>query len=248
MWTRRELIRLLARSTAALALLPSCGDNTGDSIFTRDELNMLAGFADAIIPEDDTPGGARLGAVAYIERLLTAFDEPVPVVYAGGPFSDRSALPGAKAPNNDFATFVELDRATLAVWRPYVDELRTTLKRGLTEAASGQDVLALTAADFVRIFDAQPDELKSLLIDLVSEAAFAAPEYGGNPELAGWKLIHYEGDSLPLGYTQWDGVSHVERADAPMSTPSTSDPEPLTDDVRDVIALAITVLGGRVRT
>ena len=34
------------------------------------------------------------------------------------------------------------------------------------------------------------------------EGMYAAPEYGGNQGLVGWKYIHYEGDRQPIGYTR----------------------------------------------
>jgi hypothetical protein len=227
---------------AALAHLPGCSSDGGDGVFSAGELAMLRGFADVVIPEDDTPGGSKLGAIAYIETLITAFEGAgVPKIFAGGPFSDR-----AGASSNDFTTFLELDRVTDAAWRPAVIEIRQQLVAGISAArssASGD----LTHDDFVRIFNAQPDEFRTLVIDLVTEAAFAAPEYGGNPALAGWKLIHFEGDSQPLGYTQWNGSAHVERAEAPFSTANLADPEPLTQDVHDLLALVVQVLGGRVK-
>ena len=243
--TRRELIRFLG-GVAALAYVPACGSDAGsDKVFTADELTMLRGFADVVIPEDDTPGGSKLGAVAYIETLLTAFEgSAVPKIFAGGPFSDRNPLPGGGVPRNDFASFIELDRVADATWRTTVPLIKQQLKDGIALAratASGD----LSHADYVRIFNAQSDEFRALVIDLVTEAAFAAPEYGGNPELAGWQLIHFEGDSQPRGYTQWNGSSHVERPDAPFSTANLSDPEPLTAEVHDLLAVVVQVLGGR---
>ncbi|MDB4954415.1 MAG: hypothetical protein JWO36_1984 [Myxococcales bacterium] len=242
--TRRELIRFMG-GIAALATIPGCGSNDGDRVFTAGELAMLNGFADVVIPEDDTPGGSKLGAVAYIETLLTAFDATgAPKIFAGGPFSDRNPLPGASTPPNDFANFIELDRVADKAWRQAVVDIKQQLVDGIAAArmsANGE----LSHADYVRIFNAQPDPFRTLVIDLVTEAAFAAPEYGGNPDLAGWKLIHFEGDSQPLGYTQWNGTAHVERPEAPFSTANPSEPEPMTQDVRDLLALVIQVLGGR---
>jgi len=247
MLTRRELIRLLGGASAALVLVPACGDNAGDALFSSDELNMLRGFADVIIPEDDTPGGTRLGAVEYIEGLLTAFDQLMPAIFAGGPFSDRNPLPDGSGQQNDFSAFVELDRVGVAAWKPRVEELRAELKAGLAAAADGFTPLELSHADFVRIFDAQPEEFRDLMIDLVTEAAFSAPEYGGNRGLSGWRMIHFEGDSLPRGYSQWDGTQNVERPEAPLTTANPTDPEPLTDDIHELMKLVISVLGGRVR-
>jgi hypothetical protein len=219
---------------------------------------MLLGFADVVIPRDDTPGGAELGALEYITRLVRAFELPVPPIYAGGPNSGRQPFPDAVTgqastsfPTNDFATFVELDRVSLAAWQQLLDPqtgIEPQLRAGIASARSMTDRSPhdLSPDDFQRLFDAQTDEFRALVIELVSEAAFAAPEYGGNPGLSGWRLIHFEGDSLPLGYSQWNGTAHVERPEAPLSTANPSDPEPLTQDLRDVLALVFSVLGGRV--
>ena len=238
--TRRDVFRLLG-AAALLAKLPGCGDNAGDRVFTADELAQLQIFADVILPPDDQPGGAALGTVAYIERLATAYDAAVPRIYAGGPFSDR-----AGGTHDDFAEFVELDRVSDAAWRLAIDGsagqpgLVAQLKAGLAAART------MKIADPAALFDQLDEDFRHLLIELVSEAAFAAPEYGGNPDLAGWAMVHFEGDSQPRGYSQWNGTGYDERADAPMSGPNPSDPEPLTDDVRQVLAEVVEFLGGKV--
>jgi hypothetical protein len=258
--TRRQLFRLLG-GAAAFAALPACGGDGGDHIFTGGQLAALRAFADAIIPEDDTPGGAKLGAVDYIERLITAFDSDVPAIFAGGPFSDR-----AGASENDFANFVELDRIADAAWRlrvlgsdavggapnedllgPVVG-LRDRLRAGLDAALEQADkpIGNMSVDERAALFDAQPDDFKDLLIELVTEAAFAAPEYGGNKDLAGWALASFEGDALPQGYSQWDGTKHIERPEAPLSTANPGDdPAPIEPDVDELIATVISVLGGR---
>lgn len=262
MLTRRELIRLLG-GAAALAKLPACGDNLpGDDIFTPAERSLLEQLADVIIPPDDTPGGAKLGTVAYIEGLISAFyGVGIPRIYAGGPFSDRNPNPDGSFPSNDFLSFIELDRVNDAAWRLFVfgsiglpsgapNEallgpvvgLHDQLKQGLDAA------IAMKVADPAKLFDALDDDFRQLLIELVTEAAFSAPEYGGNPNLAGWQLVHFEGDSQPQGYSQFDGTNYVERPEAPLSTPNPGDdPDPLDDNVQSLLVTVVGVLGGKVR-
>jgi len=212
--TRREWIRLVG----GLATLAACGDNLTrpSGVFTPEERALLAKFADVIMPPDDQPGGAALGAVEFIERLITAFDDATPPIFAGGPF------------RADFASFVELDRVADRVWRERTAAIAEQLRTGLDAA------LAATA-DPQTLFDGQAPDFKDLVIELVTEAAFASPIYGGNRDGAGWKMIHFEGDVLPQGYSK----AQVEQSDG-------ADPEPLSQDVRDTIALVISVLGGRV--
>ncbi|HUJ60739.1 MAG TPA: gluconate 2-dehydrogenase subunit 3 family protein [Kofleriaceae bacterium] len=257
MLTRRELIRLLG-GAAALAQLPACGDNAGDRVFTASELAMLDKLADVVIPPDDQPGGSALGAVAYIERLITAFNQAMPPIYASGPFSDRNPNGDGTFPDNDFATFVELDRVNDAAWRLFVlgsaglpdggpndallgpiASLKDQIKQGL---AAARDI---HVSDPAELFNGLDPDFRALFIELVTEAAFAAPEYGGNPELAGWDMIHFEGDSQPRGYSQWNGSGYDERPGEPMSTPNPFDPEPLSDDIHQLLDTVVAVLGGK---
>ena len=79
-----------------------------------------------------------------------------------------------------------------------------------------------------------------LVIEHTLQGSFAAPEYGGNRDTAGWRMLGIEGDSQPLGYSMFslrDDRYH-ERPDQPMSTPNPDEidangnlaPKPLTPD------------------
>jgi hypothetical protein len=272
--SRRELFRLCGG--AALAMyLPACGDNAQSTIFSNEELAALRAFANVIIPKDDEPGGVELGAVQFIEALIKAFDQPTPAIFANGPFSDRnpfpnpSGQPGSVLPENDFASFVELDRVAEFAWRLQIfgsagvpggapneallgpvigleEQIVSGLRAAIAQANGS--IGDLSQDQRTELFNSQPDELKALMIELVTEAAFAAPEYGGNIGLAGWRLCNFEGDAQPLGYSQYTPQGYVERAEAPVSTANPgADPAPLSGEVADLIALVVTVLGGRVR-
>lgn len=279
--TRREAFRL----AGALALVlggPKCAPSTSPAStsssapLSDQERAELSAIADVILPPDEEPGGAALGAIAYLEGLVTAFDHDVPRIFAGGPFSGRNPLPDASGhassnfPENDFSTFIELDRVSDASWRLEIlgsaglpgggpndallgatPSLADRVRKGLADARASSDrpLTALGYDDLLGVFNAQSQDWKDLMIDLVTEAAFSAPEYGGNAGLAGWKVCHFEGDSAPLGYSQWDGQKHVERPDAPLSTANPGpDPAPLGPDVDALLALVVGVLGGRSAT
>jgi hypothetical protein len=256
--TRRQLIRVLG-GAAALAAIPGCGDNTVPGPFSAAQRRALGAFADVILPPDDEPGGQQLGAVAFIERLLAAFDADPPAIFADGPFSGRTAFPDGRVPDNDFARFTELDRVTEAAWRlrilgtapdgSQVPSLFDQIAAGLDAAIAvhGADLDELSPETLAGVFDAQDDAWKALLIELVSEAAFAAPEYGGNADLAGWRICHFEGDSQPLGYSRFDGARYVERPGSPLSTANPGpDPAPIDREVDDLMKIVVAFLGGRV--
>jgi hypothetical protein len=92
--------------------------------FTRHEYATLSAYVDRIIPPDDDPGAVALGVPRYIERLLTALDNKVPRLFAGGPFSNRnpfpdndSGTPGRRKPKNDFKHFLLPTRLQELAWR-----------------------------------------------------------------------------------------------------------------------------------
>jgi hypothetical protein len=123
----------------------------------------LAAVADRIFPPTETPGAVQAGAVDYIVQALA------------GPY--RAQLPlyrrGLKevercAQTRHGAPFVALSEAAQ-------DVLLQALEAGETPAA----------ADGAVFFD--------MVREHVLEGVFCEPEYGGNRDLAGWKLVGFPG-------------------------------------------------------
>ncbi|HEX6839665.1 MAG TPA: hypothetical protein VF334_23970, partial [Polyangia bacterium] len=118
--TRREFLQWIGAGTAVLVLPIGCGSS---SFFSASDRRTLGALANAVLPPDDAPGGAALGAVEYIEALLTAFDGKTPAIFRAGPysgrapFSDDHGAPSANVPQNAFATLVPLDRVAERAWR-----------------------------------------------------------------------------------------------------------------------------------
>ena len=103
----------------------------------------------------------------------------------------------------------------------------------------------LSADDLASVFQQIDPDSRELLVELVTQAAFAAPEYGGNPGLSGWKLANFEGDSQPLGYSQWNGGGYTERVSSPMSTANPgADPAPMDADTAQLLGLVTQFLNG----
>jgi hypothetical protein len=271
--TRREFLQWIGAGTAILLLPPGCGSS---AFFSDGERRTLGALANAILPPDDTAGGAALGAVEYIEALLTAFDHSPPRIFVGGPYSGRAPFPddaggaAADAPPNGFLTPLALDRVAERAWRlklygssgvdgggpndallgPVVG-LRDTIKQAIAQAqgAAGKTPVESLDADALAALYAGLDaDYRDALVALVSEGAFGAPEYGGNPGGAGWTLVHFPGDQMPLGYSLYDAAASVyrERSDAPVTTADPgADPEPLDDTTRAFLTQLVQTLGGK---
>jgi hypothetical protein len=175
---------------------------------TDAERATLAAAADRLVPPGDGhPGAAALGVVDYIDGLLDAFGVDPPRIWAGGPYSGRAGGdPG-------FVHFLELSPLESLAWRTRIEGSlgvpererlgpvvgwQARYRSGL--AALGEDFGSLAAAEQDARLDAHSD-FRDLVYEHVVEGAYAAPEYLGNRDLAGWTAIGFPGDVHPRGYT-----------------------------------------------
>ena len=124
-------------------------------------------------------------------------------------------------------------------------------------AVAEQDDLlaALDGPDAIH-FSGRSESFLDVVIRHVLEGCFSAPEYGGNRDGRGWRMLRIEGDSQPLGYSVYADASgtYRERRHHPMSTPNPDElrggtvaPQPLSDDglsIQDKIADFAEFLGG----
>lgn len=168
---------------------------------------ILEAACSRLVPADDDPDAAELGAADYIDGLLGAFLVDPPRIWAGGPFSGRF---GGEP---SFATFHRLAAQDELAWRTRIEGSRGIPERerlgpvvGLQEqyteglAALGEDFPNLPAEQQdLRLRSVGP--FLSVLLDHVCEGLYAAPEYGGNRDLMGWRSIGYLGDVQPRGYS-----------------------------------------------
>jgi hypothetical protein len=175
---------------------------------TADERATVAVAADRLVPPvDGHPGAAALGVVDYIDGLLDAFAVDPPRIWAGGPFSGRAG--GAAG----FEHFLELSPLEMLAWRTRIEGSLGIPERerlgpvvGWQEryraglAALGDDFGTVAPEEQDARLDALPD-FRGLLYEHVVEGAYAAPEYLGNRDLAGWTAIGFPGDVHPRGYT-----------------------------------------------
>jgi hypothetical protein len=155
----------------------------------------------------DHPGARALGVADYIDGLLGAFAVDPPRIWAGGPFSGRFGGAGM------FDRFLPLSPLEELAWRTRIEGSGGVAEREFNGPVMGWQEeyrrgIAALGADFARLppheqdqrLDAAP-EFKVLLYQHACEGAYAAPEYGGNRDTAGWQAIGFLGDVQPRGYT-----------------------------------------------
>jgi gluconate 2-dehydrogenase gamma chain len=230
---RRVFITGVPAAVAAAAVLGAagCTSTTASSSGPIRPLRFFSSHQAAVIedatariapgPGDDPaeaghPGAREAGVVGYIDAMLgmlAALDgaggsgEAAPVIFAGGPWSNRHA-PGP----DRMASFIAPDPVSRIAWRKRLAGWQRQYASGI----AGLDRLA--GGDFTKAAHAEQDKILarsemsaflSLLFEHTVEGMYANPEYGANRGLAGWKDIGYPGDSQPAGYSGTD----VERAD-----------------------------------
>lgn len=273
--SRRGFLKLVGAVPAVAWLGAGCS-SSGPRYLTDTERRVLGACADALFPPDDSgPGAAELGAVDFIDALLTAFEHDPPRLHAAGPFSDRNPYPAEdgspskRFPPDQFLEFLPLSRVQRAGWQLRLYGSKGTPGGGPNDAVLGpviglrdllRDGVAAAIAVFPRpvdevddeflrgIYDYVPDPARGQIQLLVLQSLFALPEYGGNRDGGGWRVIHFDGDSMPLGYSYIEpGTGRIrDRPDAPVIGPETAtDPDPMDAEILALFQGAVTVLGGK---
>jgi hypothetical protein len=183
-------------------------------------------------PADDPaeaghPGAREADVTGYIDSMLGALDsldDAAPLVFAGGPWSNRHT----SGPDL-MARFLALDPVAQIAWRRRLTGWQQQYRQGvatLDKMAGGDFTKASHAKqDKILVMPALSDFV-SLLFEHTIEGLYGAPEYGGNRGLAGWKEIGFPGDIQPRGYT----ADEVSRSDG-------HDPVDNTGIVADMLKL-----------
>ncbi len=243
--------------------------------FTEDERLVMNQVVDFVLPPDDKPGAAAMGAVDFIEQILTAFEFDPPRIFASGPFSDRNPIPGPDGqptkdrPVNSMREFLPLPREIELGWRLMLYGSESLGDRFPNRSLVGpivgwrdlfrqgiQQVLTLTrlSPSLVNI-DAVADVwsrlapgFRDVVVRQVVSSVVSAPEYGGNRDLSGWRLIHHLGDNAPYGFTPYDAQvgKYIERPGEPFSQKDQrSDADPIDDETRQLLEIIVATAGGK---
>ena len=202
--------------------------------FTADQAAVVEAATARIAPgpaddpaETGHPGAREADVTGYIDSMLGALgslDDAAPLVFAGGPWSNRHT----SGPDM-MAHFATLDPVARIAWRRRLTGWQQQYREGigtLDKLAGGDFTTAGHAKQDKILVRPAVSSFMSLLFEHTIEGLYAAPEYGGNRGLAGWKEIGFPGDIQPRGYT----ADEVSRSDG-------HDPVDNTGIVADVLKL-----------
>jgi gluconate 2-dehydrogenase gamma chain len=166
--------------------------------FTATEAQAVEALVDRLIPPDpETPGGKDTGCAVFIDRQLAGPYGRFEDHYMAGPFHPGTKEQGDQSPLTPAAHY-RLALAALdahcragfggAVFARLADDQKDTVLKGLEDGS-----VKLEGVDGTKFFS-------MLLID-TQQGFFADPIYGGNKDMASWKMIGFPG--ARYDYRDW---------------------------------------------
>ncbi len=167
--------------------------------FTPAEAESIEAIADCIIPPDpQTPGGKDSGCAVYVDRQLAGPYGRSDGLYNNPPFASGTKEQGPQSESGPAARYRQglaaLDsHCRSAHGKPFAQLDDATKNSILSDLESKK--LTLPGTDGNAFFE-------QVLKD-VQQGFFADPIYGGNRDMASWKMIGYPG--ARYNYLDWVG-------------------------------------------
>jgi gluconate 2-dehydrogenase gamma chain len=180
--------------------------------FTADEASVMEAVVDRLIPLDSRgPGGKDAGCAVFIDRQLAGPYGRAEGLYVAPPFLPGAATQGYQLPDSPAARY----RAGLRALADYIKS--NFAGKAFRDLAPGdQDaVLKGLESGSIALKDVKSAEFFALVLANTQEGFFADPIYGGNRDMASWKLIGFPG--ARYDYRDW-----VDRHNEPYPLPPVS--------------------------
>jgi gluconate 2-dehydrogenase gamma chain len=180
--------------------------------FTADEAAAIEAIVDRLVPPDESgPGGKEAGCAVFIDRQLAGSFGDYRRLYMVAPFIAGTPSQGPQSP----ILPKERYRVSLAALDEYC-KAAFAGKGFVTLEAPQQDlVLSGLEKDEIKLKGISGKEFFETILQNAMEGFFADPIYGGNRDMAGWKLIGFPG-------ARYDYRDHVGKHNQPYPLPPVS--------------------------
>lgn len=218
---RRQWLRIAAAGSALplaqVLAAPAPAAASAQAFLTADEARFLAAAVDRLIPQDDWPSASQAGVVTYIDRQLAGDFGRGARMYLAGPVRKGTPEQG-----------YQLALTPAQVYRESLEALLSDpAGRGFPDTdAQQQDAFLEQLEAGAWLLGRVPSSVffETLLANTV-EGYFADPLYGGNRDMAGWRMIGFPG--AYAHYTQWVGRHNVRfnRPPVAIASPRSGDPQ-----------------------
>jgi gluconate 2-dehydrogenase gamma chain len=202
--SRRNFLRRSIRLLPAAAVAPTSSVAAAPSppgykptYFTPDEWDTLTALVDRLIPHDqEGPGALEAGVAEFIDRQMATPYAYGKLWYMDGPFLTVSPEFGYQLPLNPRAIYrqglADFANAVRKQMGKHFSALTDTQKDGLV-AALEKGTLQLDSIP-AQVFFGQ-------VLQNTREGYFCDPKYGGNKDMAAWRMIGFPG--ARADYMDW---------------------------------------------
>jgi gluconate 2-dehydrogenase gamma chain len=191
---------------------PTPVSSVGWYFFTALEGAAVEAICDRLIPPDDgKPGGKQAGCAVFIDRQLTGSYGAAERFYMRAPFVAGTPQQGTQS---QYSPAEQYRRGLAALDRYCRDSLGG---KGFAELPAAEQDKLLTAMEKgePQFAGVSSREFFELLLQNAMEGFFADPIYGGNRDMAGWKLIGFPG-------ARYDYRDYVGQLNKPFPLPPVS--------------------------
>lgn len=182
--------------------------------FHPSEVATVEAIVDRLIPADDlSPGGKACGCAVYIDRQLAGSFGKAERLYMKGPF-----MPGLPTQGYQ-GDLTPAGRYRLGL-KALNDYTQATYKRRFTQLAPDEQDAVLAGMDGGKIalklkLGFSTKQFFELMLQNTMEGFFADPLYGGNRNMASWKMIGFPG-------ARYDYRDHIDKHNVPYPRPPVS--------------------------
>jgi len=168
--------------------------------FTSDEAALIEAAVDRLIPADERgPGGKEAGCAVFIDRQLAGPYGGAAGLYMRPPFMPGASTQGYQSPDTPAARY----RQGLKALAGYVRSAFSGKSFSNLDTAQQDEVLTGLESGSIALKDTKGADFFALLLQNTQEGFFADPIYGGNRDMAGWKLVGFPG--ARYDYRDWVG-------------------------------------------
>ncbi|MEN3931299.1 gluconate 2-dehydrogenase subunit 3 family protein [Microvirga sp. W0021] len=180
--------------------------------FSPKEVAIVEAIVDRLIPADESgPGGKDSGCALFIDRQLAGPYGGAETMYMRPPF--MTGVPG-QGTQTQFSPKQQY-RLGLSALDDYC--IRTLGSKGFASLSpADQDkVLRDMEAGKIKFEGISAKDFFHLILTNTQEGFFADPIYGGNKDMAGWKLIGFAG-------ARYDYRDYIDQHNKPFPLPPVS--------------------------
>ena len=168
------------------------------TFFTWQEASLVEAIVDRLIPADERGvGGKDAGCALFIDRQLSGPYGSGAGTYTDAPFSNGTASQGFQRDASPGRRYREGIKALTA----YVEKTFPGRAFGQILPNEQDAILAGIETGKIALDGANAAEFFALILQNTTEGFFADPVYGGNRDMAGWKLLGFPG--ARYDYRDW---------------------------------------------